>query len=423
MQNTNSGRQRWPKLHYALATGCLLFLFWATWETASDGFSSSLSRGVPMDASGLDRLDRAIQLSPSDSRPYNLKARYFLNVGRMAEAERNFEFAIVRNPHGYLLWLSLGDTREQMGDPQGAVAAYQGAIRLAPSYAKPHWNLGMLWLRMGNREEGFSELRRGADADAELFPHLIHTAWEQYGGDARAVRHAVQPQSSSEYMKLADSFLAKHKASEAIDLYRAAGKLPQSERRTLIDKLLEAKAYTEAYEAWVEWRGAAAGGPMALTDGGFENDINRDALAFEWQASSKVEGLAVVRDKNKPEAGAYSLRVDFRGNSTPGSDIVSQTLMVEPIAKYALSFAGRTEQLVTGGLPVVVVADANNGEVLARSKPLTEDQIEWHNQSVEFSTRNGTQAVLITIKREMCSSWPCPAFGYVWFDSFTCKKL
>ena len=97
--------------------------------------------------------------------------------------------------------------------------------------------------------------------------------------------------------------------------------------------------------------------------------------------------------------------------------------MTEPTTRYELSFEYRTRELITGGLPAVVVVDADDGQVLAQSKPLPQNRTEWDHDSVEFLTRSTTVAVRILIQRGRCSSSPCPAFGHAWFDSFVCKKL
>jgi tetratricopeptide (TPR) repeat protein len=423
MQNNSFAQSREPAWRYLLAGSCLLFLFWAMWVNARDGFSSFLSRSVPASASGLKSLDRASQLSPSDWRPYERRGSYLVNVGSFAEAERNFELALVKSPHNYLLWLRLGSAREELGNLQGAEAAYQESIRLAPSYPKSHWSLGLLWLRMNHREEAFSELNKAATRDPALLPRIIDLAWEHLNGDAEAIRRAVNPQSAAAHVALANSFLAHGKLSEAMMLYRSAGELTGRERATLIAELLKAGAYTQAYEMWALWHGeTVGGGPTSLNNGDFESALEGDALGFYWRTFGD-ERVRVVRDKDKPESGSYSLRLDFDGNSSPGREIASQILVVQPGTKYNLDFGARSLQLITGGLPIVAVVDTQNGETLGLSKPLAQNQTEWTRQSIQFTTRSSTNAVSIIIKREQCSSSPCPAFGHAWFDNFICHKL
>ena len=93
--------RRW--LQRTLAISGLLFLLWATWVNGKQGLSSLLSKHTQRDVSGIALLDRAIRLSPSDARAYDIRARSFLKMGNFAEAVRDFETAMTLKPHDYLL--------------------------------------------------------------------------------------------------------------------------------------------------------------------------------------------------------------------------------------------------------------------------------------------------------------------------------
>lgn len=344
-------------------------------------------------------------------------------MDRFAEAVRDFQTAITLRPNDYLLWLRLAYAREKLDDQPGALVAYREAVHLAPSYATCHWYLGRLLLRMRAREEAFVEFRRATNTDPELFPSVINYAWREFGEDADLVRQAVGPQESSEYLMLAQGFLTRGKRSDAMAMYHAAGKISGAERRLFLAQLLEAKAYVEAYEVWAVGQGVSIESREGtLSNAGFEKDVSPTALGFEWQVPRTDEQVRAVLDDKEPQTGAHSLRVSFNGNSTSEANIVSQIVIVEANALYRLAFAARAQNLITGGLPVVAILDANNGQVLARSKPIPEKTSGWQNHMVEFKTANSTHAIIVAIRREACIA-SCPAFGLVWFDSFSCQKL
>ena len=75
------------------------------------------------------------------------------------------------------LWLELGNTREEIGETQGALAALDQAVRWAPYYAHTHWQRGNLLLRMGRTAEAFTELRQAAAINRGYQPNLIDLAW------------------------------------------------------------------------------------------------------------------------------------------------------------------------------------------------------------------------------------------------------
>ncbi len=84
----------------------------------------------------------------------------------------------------------------------------------------------------------------------------------------------------------------------------------------------------------------------------------------------------------------------------------------------------RAEKVVTGGLPVVTVIDANRDRhTLTQTEPLSSDTAGWQKHTVEFATSDETHAVRIIIQRQSCPSEPCPIFGRVWFDAFSLQKL
>ncbi|MGH9932227.1 MAG: hypothetical protein ACREA9_23745 [Pyrinomonadaceae bacterium] len=422
MHTMNSGERHHSAVYYALAAACLLFLSWAIWVNARDGISSALLRRVPTDAVGLSKLDLAMKLSPANSRPYNLRALYLLEAGRDTEAERDFESAVIRRPHDYLLWLRLGDAREGVGDDQGAVAAYQESIRLAPSYAKPHWYLGTLWLRIGKREVAFPEMRKAARVEPAFWSYLIQYAWQEYKGDTEAVRRAVQPDSQENSLALVAFFLEQGKISEAMELYRSAGTIDEQGQEELLARLIQVKAFKQAYEVWARGRGLnTSTGSTMISNGGFENTIDSGGLSFDWRVLN-VEKVRVARDPTEPNSGSYSLRLDFEGNS-PSTEFLSQVFLVDHGTRYQLTFAARTQDLVTGGLPLFEVIDASNNQSLGAVRVSGEKTSGWQSYSLEFAATDTTDAVSILIKRGNCSSSPCPAFGHIWFDDVVCRKL
>jgi Tfp pilus assembly protein PilF len=409
---------------YPAATVCLGLLVWCTWVNARDGLSSYWSKAIPAEVGGLSLVDRAQRFSPYDPRPFDVRARYLVNAGNFSEAEPNFQSAVSLRPHDYLLWLRLGNARELMGDQQGAIAAYGESIRLAPDYSMPHWYLGNLFLQMRSLDQAFSELRETARIDPRRLPIVIDYAWKEFKGDPDLVRRAMQPQTQSEYLTLARRFVREGKIADAMALYRAAGELPDSGRRLLLSRLLNAKAYAEAYEVWSGGRtNASKSNPSSLTNGDFEFDIDPNAVGFEWQIPGNLAKVHVVRDYDRPESGGYSLRLDFNGDSSADTELVSQIALTEGGARYQLNFAARSLKLVSGGLPLVEVIDAADGQTLGRSQVIPENQTKWDHYTVPFTTQVNTRAVIIVIKRANCSSSPCPAFGHAWFDNFTLKKL
>src|SRR6185369_10963664 len=106
-----------------------------------------------------------------------------------------------------------------------------------------------------------------------------------------------------------------------------------------------------------------------------------------------------------PHSGAKSLRIDLNGIANAGW--LSQLVLVEPSKRYRINFASRSEELVSGGLPLLLVTDAaDDTKALAKSSPLAKGSTAWQNYSVEFTTTEKTSAVLLSLQRENCTTQP-----------------
>ena len=380
------------------------------------------------DAGLLASINEAIRLTPLDPEVHHARALVLWRMEQLPEAIREYESVVALRPRDYVPWFDLGITRDNNGDEEGALSAFKEAVRLAPHYGLPRWELGNLLLRMGQRDGAFTELRRAAMSDPKLIPDVIDIAWEAYRGDARAVRQAIQPQSPQARLALARFFANHEKTTEAMDLFRAAGNVSDQHRRALLAELLAAESFNEAHEVWSSGRdtsnGAGQSGSAAIIDGGFENGISLDDTAFGWQIARDVPAVHVSLDTHEPEAGMHSLRIDWGGNYNPSTPVVSQLVLVGPKMRYRLSFAARSEKLVTGGLPMVAVVDASGDESsLSQSVLLPRGTSGWQKYSIEFTTAEAARAARITIRRQDCTTTPCPVFGRTWFDDFSMRNL
>jgi hypothetical protein len=224
-------------------------------------------------------------------------------------------------------------------------------------------------------------------------------------------------------------FIAEHgKTREAMELFRATGEISNDDRRAILNELLAGKRFKEAYEVWSPGRRTNEGespGVNTITDGSFENEILPDEPGFGWQLDPRVGKIVADLDTALPDDSAHSLRLDFSGDATPSKPIISQLVLVEPRTTYRLSFAARAEQLITGGPPIVVVTDASSadGRTIAQSTPLQSGTVGWRDNTIEFTSREDTAAIVISVQRQNCTSDPCPIFGRAWFDSFSLQKI
>jgi hypothetical protein len=369
--------------------------------------------------------DRAVDLNPSNSETHYVRARLLASNDQSAEAIKELERAASLRPCDYVLWLELGRARDRVNDLEGAVAAFRESVGLAPFYSSPRWQLGNTLFRAGRRDEAFAELRRAAISNPKLLPQAIGLAWASFGGNVQSLEKVLQFQTPYEHLTLA-SFLARHGvASEALAQFRATVNPSNEQRRTLVIDLLASKNFAEAFEVWSSGRPISSRRGIAIIDnGGFEEPIVLDDPGFGWQLERDLKFARTSLDATHPHMGVYSLRVDWSGDSDPSRAVISQLVVVESNTRYRLTFAARTQEMLTIGLPIVTVTDAGSdgGRAMAQSKAFPQGTSSWQDYTIEFATTETTKAILISIHRESCSMTPCAALGHAWIDDFELEK-
>lgn len=369
--------------------------------------------------------DRAVRLNPSDPEAHARRAIAFNESGQLAEYVAEYRRAVELRPGDYLLWLELGHARDKMHDAQGALAAFQEAVRLAPYYAQPRWYLGYGWLRAERNDEGFSELRRAVEIDPSLLTKLFDLADEMYLGDPNKIQRRVAPQTDRVRLALARYFARHGSVAEAMELFRASQVIPDSERHDLVKILIHSEEFAAAYQVWAGGRGADQNGGIAtLLNGGFESQLSLEETGFGWQIPREQKAARISVDDHEKYAGGRSLHVEFAGASEPSGKIISHLLLVEPGVRYRLTFVARTKELVTAGLSFISVTDAGDKDLpsLARSPSLPQGTSAWQDYAVEFVSPD-REAVSINLLHENCATAPCSAFGHVWLDNFFLHKL
>jgi hypothetical protein len=372
--------------------------------------------------------DQATQLSPADAQTHFAEAAVLSSLNRPAESAIALERAVALRPADYFLWLQLGLLRDQSGETAAAITAFDEAIRLAPFYARPLWQRGNVLLRAGRYEAAFKDLGQAARSNPELIPGLINLAWTISNGDPKLTEEWAQIKTSERRVAFA-KFLAAHgRPHEAVAQFTVVENFPEDVRRQLVQQLIAKGAFDEAFAVWNSARGFDSGAeqlPTRIYDGGFEAALTFDEVGFGWRVPRDMKGATFSLNSIQPQSGSKNLRVDFGGDSNPASELVSQLLLVKPSRRYQINFASRSEDIVTGGLPLVVVTDAGGeGKRLGQSAPLVgRDARDWQVSSFAFSTGPATTAVIVRLQRENCSTSPCPIFGSLSLDSFSIQQL
>jgi len=421
---SNFYSHRLPRL-LLVATGIIGCLF-AIISAATFGFSRVLVT-YSLTAGDFAAAEKAIQLTPKDAEAHFAGAALMSLSGAPDRAILEFERAVTLRPADYGLWSELGLLRDQAGDSDGALAAFDEAIKRAPYYSQPRWNRGNVLLRKGQYQSAFNDLSHAAQSNPELIPALIDLAWSVSRGDVTTTEQLAQIKGDRMRIGFARFLARQGKASEAMTQFANAGNVPETIKRELVEQLLAKGAFKEAFDLWKLSHGVERdkeGTEPSIYDGGFEGSLAFAEGGFGWRVPRELQAAALSFDSTRPHSGSKNLRIEFAGNSNPGSVLLSQLILVQPSKHYKINFASRSQDIVTGGLPFLTISDASGDQkLLGQSRPLAKGTNDWEPFNVEFTTGPTTNVVLLSLQRENCSTLPCPIFGSVLLDSFSIEKL
>jgi tetratricopeptide (TPR) repeat protein len=405
-----------PTIRKVVAVGAILLCLATAWISAKAALSRLMAKSSTI-VNSLALAQQAVQLTPNDPEAHRALASMLRNEDRVAEAEFELEIAANLRPRDDLLWLDLGLVRDRLEDNDGAIAALNESVRLAPYYAHPRWQRGNVLLRQGRYDDAFADLRQAANSNPDLQLNLIDLTWGISKYDPKLTEAILQIDNEQMRVAFARFLARKGLGIEALDQFRKCAYVSPQIRKEMVYNLIARKSFSEAFAIWSN--GSAA---PAIFDGGFEAPLSLEEIGFGWRVT-REEGMSLSIDTTEKQSGTKSLRVQFGGNSNVSEPVVSQLVLVEPGKHYRLNFAARTQEVVAGGLPVVSIVSASNDKPLAKSTPLKAGTNPWEVTSVEFTPDADTRAVWIKLVREPCSSNPCPIFGVVWLDSFSFETL
>lgn len=401
-----------PALLYA---GLLVLLgVGATRQCLSHYFSdSAFLTGVYTEA------DQAIRFEAESPDAYKTQGVLYLRNGDYIAATAAFEKAISLRGNDFLLWLRLGYSRLHTGNVDGAYAAYQTGLSLAPKYSQPNYYIGKLLFDNGQTSQAFQFLSKAAKYDHTLYPEILHFARVTFPGDPDSIQRVMDP-ASIEEKKIVASYLIGHDLmTDNLKIFLVSNELTEVERKEFVDLLISKQQFSAAREIWLSKLSNADGIVTGtIFDGGFEHLGESESNSFGWQIDQKVSAISFVIDEQNFHSGTRSLRVKFSGIVDFDRKLISQLIDLRPGRKYQLNFFFRAKELVSAGLPAVAIIDAKSNQILGRSQALQVTGDKWIEASVPFSSIDAS-AAYISLQRSPCNTSPCPIFGEINLDDFS----
>lgn len=369
--------------------------------------------------SGLDAdLAAAISYQPENPYAYRTEAEVRMRNKDHSAAIDAIQKAIAIRDGDYLLWLQLGYARQQLGELDAAAEAYQKSIDLAPNYSRPKYYMGMLLLDADRDEEAFEYLTKAAELDPELAPTVRRLARKSFD-DPQAIEAALHPATPDAKRSVARYLIKYDYMTDSIRAFLLSDELSSAEKNEFVEYLLHKRKYQLAREVWLSRPGQdPAAGALPLYDGGFERITESDPSGLGWQIEQKMSAIAVTRDRENVHSGENSLNIRFAGGVDFYRPIVSQVAFINSGRRCTLVFYYRSTDIVSAGLPSIVVTDAVSNETIAASDPIADTKGEWIRGQLTFTAKNDP-AVVISLQRPNCNTNPCPIFGNLSLDDIS----
>jgi tetratricopeptide (TPR) repeat protein len=407
----------------------LLALF-ASWFVVRWYVGNTIAEYFHPEEHRLETAHMAVNLAPNDPLTHwrlgNLALKE-LPPDQLPVVVAEYEKAVSLSPHDYRLWMEFGGALEQAGEFDKAEKALREAVKLAPSYAYPRWYLGNLLLRTDRYTEGFAELQRASEQNAQFLPQLFNLAWQLNKTDFNALRAAAgnSPPIRADFSRY---LVERGRYDDGLRLWDSLTEMEKRESRfaadPIIASLISAQRYHTAMKIWNE----VAPGPGyqaalgQILDGGFEGNLaHGPGAVFGWQVQQNSL-VQVGIDAGQGHSGSRSLRVYFQVRSHIETINVSQLVPVKPNTEYDFECYSKTEKLESAETPVIAVVNASDDSVLAVSSPAPSGSSDWQRIPLSFKTGEKTEAVKVKIVRNSCADSPvCPIFGTVWYDDLNLK--
>ena len=371
----------------------------------------------------------ATRLAPSDPMPMWLSATKEKEVFDPVSIEnsvKKFENIVRLSPYDFRWWIELGRSYEQAEKPEQAERAFQRAVELAPTYTFPHWQFGNFYLRQNRSDEAFAELRRTTEQSIVYREQVFSLAWDYFDKDPEKLE-AIAADTPDVRANLASFYSLRGSAENALRVWNALS--PEDKERNakyapvIAQVLHDKKRFREALEFSRQAGIDPESVPETVSNGGFEKFIGpHEGVLFGWAVFRNDGKLDIAADSSVKAEGARSLRLSFKGYNKPELYNTVQTVAVEPGSRYRLSFQLRTENLRSGGMPFVQVANPTDGSQIAVSEAFPDGSADWQAVTIEFTVPQNTDGISLRTSRTSCGEM-CPINGIVWYDNFQLTRM
>jgi Tfp pilus assembly protein PilF len=149
----------------------------------------------------VEHMQKAVQLSAGDPRLIGRLGEMYLDLGRLADAERQCELALAAERESADIWALRGDCLLARGHSDNALAAYHRALALHPDFVRVKLQIAELYLKNNQYDRLLATLDRidavGDEANVPTRVHMLRgLAMRNLGRPALAAKHFAKAAES-----------------------------------------------------------------------------------------------------------------------------------------------------------------------------------------------------------------------------------
>ena len=410
-----------------LAAGITILVVVSAWYAVSWQLGNMLAELTPPSQDNAENVAMmAVALAPNDPATRWLlatKEKEKFNPESIDRATLLFEDVVRRSPNDYRWWIELGRAYEQAERAESAERAFSRAIQLAPAFTFPRWQFGNFFLRQNRTEEAFAELKKATEGSLLYRDQVFSLAWDYFDKDPLKVEQLAAG-TPDVRASLALFYAVRNSPVDALRVWNSLSVEEKAEHPVIaktiaqgfFDKLFFRESLEFARQAGLDSDATAE----TITNPGFETYVGADESLFSWKVNRNDGKLDIATDSAVKHGGSRSIRFVFRGFAKPVLSNLTQFVAVRSGQRYRISFWVRTESLRSGGQPVLEVASANDGTILAASAGFSGNSNDWEQFNLDFTTPAETSGIVIRTARQPCGE--CPIFGTFWYDDFSMAR-
>jgi tetratricopeptide (TPR) repeat protein len=334
-----------------LAAAVLLAIFLWFFSIREAWAAHSAARGT------VAGLTRATRLEPGNAENWYLLGRYW--QFNLEDPDNNKAIDAYRNslsfdPHSAETYIDLATAYEGLDDIPDARDNFVKAKKAYPLSAEVSWRVGNFYLRQGELDQAFAQIRESVAADpsrgAEAFSRCLRVE-----PDIKMVLALGLPENPNVYLDVIHNLSDEGRTTEALIVWDRLAAMnpsfPSSEIYPLINALRAKREISDAARVWKQavyfagLKEVSDPPDSALWNGGFESGFHNSGYA--WFYDGNTRGVQIQLDAREKHSGNQSLRLTFDGTSDISFADVCHIVPVVPLETYEFSAWVQTRELTS----------------------------------------------------------------------------